>query len=78
METEDCLSVVLSELARTLTKAQTTFVDDVSRNSDRSSALANDLLTTAELNRSEHVRPHVTVDLGTVVAAARTALIEEP
>ncbi len=57
-----------------LTSGQVEFVDAIRRNSERLTALANDLLTVSSLEakRSEH--QHVDLDLGTVVRVAQSAL----
>jgi signal transduction histidine kinase len=54
-----------------LTSGQERFIDAISRNGYRLTALANDLLTIASLESPKDRRPHVELDLGFVV---RTAL----
>lgn len=53
---------------------QETFVDAISRNSSRLTALANDLLTVSNLESPAGQHRHVTLDLGVVVTAAHATL----
>jgi signal transduction histidine kinase len=57
-----------------LTEDQRHFVDAIRRNSDRLTALANDLLTLSSLEAGTFVHRHEVVDLVDVVWAAQTAL----
>lgn len=57
-----------------LTAAQEGFVDAISRNSDRLTALADDLLTVSGLEDPEHTRPCAALDLRDVLSAARYVL----
>lgn len=57
-----------------LTPGQERFVDAISRNSMRLTALANDLLTVSSLENLDGRRPHVEVDLRDVIGAARRSL----
>ncbi len=58
----------------TLTDEQRDFVDAIRRNSDRLTALANDLLTLSSMESGTFVHEHVIVDLLEVVAAAELDL----
>ena len=57
-----------------LTTGQEGFVDAISRNSDRLTALANDLLTVSSLESAGSHHQRLIVDLGTVLVAAQSAL----
>ena len=58
----------------TLTDRQRGFVDAISRNSDRLSTLANDLLTLSSLESGTFAHEQVAVDLVAVVATAQSSL----
>jgi signal transduction histidine kinase len=58
-----------------LTDDQRLFVEAIRRNSDRLTALANDLLTLSSLESGRFVHDQVGVDLDDVVRAAHTALM---
>ncbi len=57
-----------------LTAGQVGFVDAIRRNSDRLTALANDLLTVSALEAEGTHHQRLILDLGTVVMAAQAAL----
>ncbi len=57
-----------------LSHDQAEFVDAISRNSNRLTALADDLLTVSRLGVMGSTRGHVTVNLGTVVASVQSTL----
>ena len=57
-----------------LTKEQSDFVDAIRRNSDRLTALADDLLTLSSLEPDNYGAEHVEVDLGEVLFAAASSL----
>jgi signal transduction histidine kinase len=58
----------------TLTADQRDFVNAIRRNSDRLTALANDLLTLSGMESGTFVHAHVIVDLRDVIAAAKLDL----
>jgi signal transduction histidine kinase len=57
-----------------LTSGQVEFVAAIGRNSERLTALANDLLTVSGLEDPSHEHAHVDLDLGDVILAAQYAL----
>jgi signal transduction histidine kinase len=57
-----------------LTNSQSRFVDAIRRNSDRLTALADDLLTLSSLDPDNYSPKHVEVDMGEVVFAAASTL----
>ena len=57
-----------------LTPRQQEFVESISRNTERLTALADDLLTISGLEASARAREHDQVDLGHVVEAVRSSL----
>jgi signal transduction histidine kinase len=57
-----------------LTKEQSDFVEAIRRNSDRLTALANDLLTLSSLEPGTYSAEHVEVDLGDVLFTAASSL----
>lgn len=59
----------------TLSDAQEGFLEAITRNSARLTALADDLLTVSSLESSGAQNQHVSVDMCTVVAASRHTLV---
>jgi signal transduction histidine kinase len=59
----------------TLTQQQRGFVEAIRRNSDRLTALANDLLTLSSLESGTFSHEHAEVDLGRVVLSAQASLL---
>ncbi len=68
------VELLLDETSGPLNERQARFVDAISRNSDRLTALANDLLTLSSLETGAFDHEQLVVDLGQVVVTARTAM----